>query len=848
MARTRSTISNPNDTEEKGSSKQKITSFFSPIKKPGRPKKKKGGSRGRGRPKISKPPPPPAFAKKPPQAAKKVPGKVKQTRTNWSKGVHLENMTNAVTEWFVPEHANTLDSNGEKMSPRAYSVSVGIPFETLKHYIHQDPTKRRELGKQVGAKPVLEKHLSQFVSDVVRRADRGNEGKSRREAIDLIAEVNPNLSFQQSSNYFDRTFKKLHKDEIKAKPVKAQKTTSKRSMITVEQQYRWFKTYGEGVDYLRRMNTGTCNKTGKTFGEVIEHFIIGGDETGFQASDGEVYVIGEKGVAKHEKKLVDSRVSITMYRLGSIGGSDGPVFFLMTGKQRKPAFTDNFLRNHGAPKGSSIIMTENAFMTDEAWERMAPLAVEGIRSMPFIADNPQWWVLEVFDGFGSHTSGFRALEIRSNNKIISLKEEADSSHINQAYDKFVAKSDKATEVRTLSYLRTAKQVNRGVVDQWGLVHVGLAAVRETKPETWTASFQACNMDPRNQLTFADWCIKISPALMAGQKFKKEMANDDPYLLLPGFWHGMSPAEKRQTFDIFSRHEQVYSSNCVNEMRNTCHIPSAMMQSIRMCLALARDNPSHLDRGAPTMEEINAAAAVDGGVPDAVEQAQRDVQSVTNGLNSFILKPPELEGEELFKHMIGFRKRNTKDDEHKISAYLNVLPNDKFQHQLLERSSHDLLCGDIMKEVGRDGGTEKMSKRKLDALGYIKSESGFANDEKRMKRFEEKLRLCQSLEEIKLAEDVTSKEKKKAERQEMEETLSGALEKLAKNNYEPKALRKKEISAILFMRYDIDQPVTKCSKTELVNSLTQAMEGNPAGIAIITTAADAIEPGEMVAVV
>jgi hypothetical protein len=62
-------------------------------------------------------------------------------------------------------------------------------------------------------------------------------------------------------------------------------------MITVEQQYWWFKTYGQGVDYLRRMNSGTCQKTGKSFGEVIQHFIVGGDETCFMASDGEVYVI-----------------------------------------------------------------------------------------------------------------------------------------------------------------------------------------------------------------------------------------------------------------------------------------------------------------------------------------------------------------------------------------------------------------------------------------------------------------------------------------------------------------------------------------------------------------------------
>jgi hypothetical protein len=162
-----------------------------------------------------------------------------------------------------------------------------------------------------------------------------------------------------------------------------------------------------------------------------------------------------------------------------------------------------------------------------------------------------------------------------------------------------------------------------------------------------------------------------------------------------------------------------------------------------------------------MEEMNAATEL----PDAVEQAHRNGKTITNGLNSFLLKPPELAGEELFKHMIDFRKRNVKNEDHKISAHLNVSPKDKLQRQLLERSSHDLIFGNIMKEVGLDGGTEKMAKRKLDALGYIKAESGFANDEKRMKRLEEQLRLGQSLEEIKVAEESVLKEKKKAEQQE-----------------------------------------------------------------------------------
>jgi hypothetical protein len=51
--------------------------------------------------------------------------------------------------------------------------------------------------------------------------------------------------------------------------------------------------------------------------------------------------------------------------------------------------------------------------------------------------------MEVFDGFGPHTSSYYAMKHRYHNKILCLNEEGDSSHENQAYDKFVAKSDKS---------------------------------------------------------------------------------------------------------------------------------------------------------------------------------------------------------------------------------------------------------------------------------------------------------------------------------------------------------------------------------------------------------------------
>jgi hypothetical protein len=40
------------------------------------------------------------------------------------------------------------------------------------------------------------------------------------------------------------------------------------------------------------------------------------------------------------------------------------------------------------------------------------------------------------------------------------------------------------------------KINKGVVEQWALIHFGLQCAKQTLPETWIASFQACNLDPR----------------------------------------------------------------------------------------------------------------------------------------------------------------------------------------------------------------------------------------------------------------------------------------------------------------------------------------------------------------
>jgi hypothetical protein len=114
--------------------------------------------------------------------------------------------------------------------------------------------------------------------------------------------------------------------------VKAQATTTKRSAITVSQQFCWFKTYGNALHEIRKRNVGTCNQTGKTFGELIQHFVVGGDETCIMSSAGELMIVGSMDRKKHEKAIADSRVSMSLYCTGSIAGTQGPTIAVMAGK------------------------------------------------------------------------------------------------------------------------------------------------------------------------------------------------------------------------------------------------------------------------------------------------------------------------------------------------------------------------------------------------------------------------------------------------------------------------------------------------------------------------------------
>jgi hypothetical protein len=266
-----------------------------------------------------------------------------------------------------------------------------------------------------------------------------------------------------------------------------------------------------------------------------------------------------------------------MHRTGAVAGDTGPTVFLLQGKNKRANFTE-----HGATEGSTIAMTPTPFMTTEAWEDLTPSIIEGLRSViPVAKAHPQWWMLEIFDGFGARHASSSALRPRQESKILCLKEEGDSSHINQARDKFVAKADETAKAESMATQRAVTMTSKGMVDQWGLTHTGLCCLRAAKRDTWTRSFHACNLDPCTRVHFVEWCDETASVLQTGQSFKPEHKLDK-HALLPSWWHGMMPVEKKQVLATVARHGRGTAA-CVDELRVVSHIVLKDVQNAGVCV-------------------------------------------------------------------------------------------------------------------------------------------------------------------------------------------------------------------------------------------------------------------------
>ena len=276
------------------------------------------------------------------------------------------------------------------------------------------------------------------------------------------------------------------------------------------------------------------------------------------ASGGVLRVVGAAERKKHDKNAGDSRILVTMVRVGCAAGVNGPVVFLAKGEVMScKALEDrNLVEGYGLPEGSSVIMTESGYMTEESWKTTVKALAPALRKMPVsfvcsfyftvefiltlslllshlqvVRDHPDWPVVLTMDGFGAHVRVGEALEEFKLNNVWAVKEEADTSHVNQSYDNQVALNDKRDQKRILSRVRSSL---KKVMHQYHLIAAMAAAIKNQDGGVWNTSFKAVNLHPHHRVPLDSWLEKIQNHITTGNEaFCPDMFT--PYDAMPSVW-------------------------------------------------------------------------------------------------------------------------------------------------------------------------------------------------------------------------------------------------------------------------------------------------------------------------
>ena len=129
--------------------------------------------------------------------------------------------------------------------------------------------------------------------------------------------LNKSLTINQDWNHYNNTLLVKYKDIITGN-VKAQKTTTRRTVITVNHKCRCNMQVGNAYQLLRDSNTFNLLDR-RTFGEVFKYFFLGGESIHFFPS---------YKIQQNENIMEDPRVSISISRTDSAGGEIMPTYFL----------------------------------------------------------------------------------------------------------------------------------------------------------------------------------------------------------------------------------------------------------------------------------------------------------------------------------------------------------------------------------------------------------------------------------------------------------------------------------------------------------------------------------------
>ena len=97
-------------------------------------------------------------------------------------------------------------------------------------------------------------------------------------------------------------------------------------------------------------------------------------------------------------------------------------------------------------------------------------------------------------------------------------------------------------------------------------------MNRTKAVNWTKSFRHVNLHPFHRDDFPTWCKRIGRYLRAGEFLKDESAYSyasETFSLLPSFWNGMSPVERRVVVTVTETNNNEMSVTCMNTLYQEC---------------------------------------------------------------------------------------------------------------------------------------------------------------------------------------------------------------------------------------------------------------------------------------
>ena len=532
------------------------------------------------------------------------------------------------------------------------------------------------------------------------------------------------------------------------------------------------------------------------------------DESCLLGSDGTVKVIGASCKSKTEKIMSDCRASITVLRTGAAGGSSGPWIFLAAGKEMTCRALQNLGKRDGVPPNSKIFMTPSAYMTDCVYAKIAPELADGIRKMPYICEHPSWWVVVCLDGFGSHVNVHEAQEVFYKRKILILKEEGDTSHINQAYDQSVAKNDKAGMQANLDLLRPHLRTR---LDQWYLITIAIEALKQVKASAWIESFTKVNLHPRFRISFDLWLQKIDGKLSHRKFFSNRTSLFDA---MPAVWKKLSVEDRHAVVTLI---DGFYASNEFqdvpiwtkgNVLQLVKYAPIGDVGKLRSSYLAAKIDPSVFvfDDGimSPVQPQEEEILPTLPNYPDDKENNNTSFEEKNDHAQQecpvTVLQPQD---QSKIDHVCSWRphdlfmkyaesRHNVQSQRayfHHITNFVaraealsnaNLVPSAYLdddvkadQMKLLKPTQKDIVMGCTLQDTMGPGAVKLIAKRRIDALdGNVGSYSRLLNSSSRLQQIKEVNALAAAVAEI-------TRDKEDARKLKKEVTANLALKKADK---------------------------------------------------------------------